>query len=90
MSNYVFFFVVLSASDLSGSGSQSGGMSSTTSTPSGTPSGGGPGSVTISGVFRPFVEVFLFGPLLSDRKRRATTKSKSGSVSPMFNETFVL
>ncbi|KAL7054891.1 hypothetical protein AAHC03_024380 [Spirometra sp. Aus1] len=47
------------------------------------------GGVTVSGVFRPFVEVFLFGPLLSDRKRRVTTKSKSGTTSPMFNENFV-
>ncbi|VDO01326.1 unnamed protein product [Rodentolepis nana] len=43
----------------------------------------------ISGVFRPFVEVYLFGPLLQDRKRRFTTKSKSGTISPSFNETFV-
>uniref|UniRef100_A0A0V0J947 Protein unc-13 homolog B n=1 Tax=Schistocephalus solidus TaxID=70667 RepID=A0A0V0J947_SCHSO len=47
------------------------------------------GGVTVSGVFRPFVEVFLFGPLLSDRKRRVTTKSKSGTTSPMFNESFI-
>ncbi len=52
--------------------------------------GGSGGGVTISGVFRPFVEVYLFGPLLSDRKRRFATKSKSGTISPMFNETFVL
>ncbi|VDL14325.1 unnamed protein product [Hymenolepis diminuta] len=47
------------------------------------------GGVMISGVFRPFVEVYLFGPLLQDRKRRFTTKSKSGTISPLFNETFV-
>lgn len=47
------------------------------------------GAVITSGVFRPFVEVYLFGPLLSDRKRRFATKSKSGTVSPQYNETFV-
>uniref|UniRef100_A0A5K3FCS6 MHD1 domain-containing protein n=1 Tax=Mesocestoides corti TaxID=53468 RepID=A0A5K3FCS6_MESCO len=47
------------------------------------------GGVHISGVFRPFVEVYLFGPLLADRKRRFTTKSRSGTISPLFNETFV-
>ncbi|VDM35582.1 unnamed protein product [Hydatigera taeniaeformis] len=47
------------------------------------------GGVMVSGLFRPFVEVYLFGPLLADRKRRFTTKSKSGTISPLFNETFV-
>ncbi|KAL5961093.1 hypothetical protein TSMEX_011189 [Taenia solium] len=47
------------------------------------------GGVVVSGLFRPFVEVYLFGPLLTDRKRRFTTKSKSGTISPLFNETFV-
>ncbi|EUB55477.1 Protein unc-13 B [Echinococcus granulosus] len=45
--------------------------------------------VMVSGLFRPFVEVYLFGPLLTDCKRRFTTKSKSGTISPLFNETFV-
>ncbi|TPP59265.1 hypothetical protein FGIG_00677 [Fasciola gigantica] len=41
-----------------------------------------------TGVFRPFVEVFIFGPLLADRKRKAATKSKSVTTMPAFNETF--
>ena len=43
-----------------------------------------------SGVFRPFVEVHIVGPRLSGRKRRQSTKSKSNTFSPLFNETFQL
>ena len=43
-----------------------------------------------SGILRPYVEVILVGPHLNQKKRKFSTKSKSSTLNPEFNETFRL
>ena len=42
-------------------------------------------------VFRPYVEVSLLGPAISNmQKRKQATKSKNNTLMPKFNELFLL
>ncbi|CAD5123989.1 DgyrCDS12297 [Dimorphilus gyrociliatus] len=43
-----------------------------------------------TGVFKPFVQVHLLGPYLTNRKRKFETKSKNNQWSPKFSENFNL
>jgi hypothetical protein len=44
----------------------------------------------MSSMFHPYVELTMCGPYMSGKKRKHTTKTKSNTWMPKYNETFHL